>query len=200
MRLDDCQGEPVPGEAIPGPLQWDAHRPEPDAWDAWGGAHPAVAEAEVLQLLPEPGGADAERLAGPARDDPEPDAFQWARLFVMAVAPDAEAEPCTPDAGRSEERSCEVQEAAGVLAEWQAEAQPQAAAERRMPLRQGSAAAEQPQPGVQEEPDAAQWSGLQRARVDAAELPPEQLVESQAEAASQAFRPAQPAEPRPQAL
>ncbi len=71
-------------------------------WDAWADARRDAAE-DGSSARPD---VDAEKLAGLARDAPEPDAW-WrppALLARLVAALDAKA-PCTPDGARSAERS-----------------------------------------------------------------------------------------------
>ncbi len=97
--------EPVPEAAIPGRHPADAHQPEPDAWDALDGVHPAVGDAADLRWAP--ADADAEKLAVPARDDPALDAwFLLERLSVPQERSAWAAAPYTPDAVQSAEQSC----------------------------------------------------------------------------------------------
>ena len=107
VRPDGCPDELVPEVEAPDLLQSDEVRSEQSAWDASVGAHPDVVADAVRRLLALPVDEDAEKLAGPARDVPAPDALFLERLrgpLVLELR-DAAEELCKPDAGPSAGRS-----------------------------------------------------------------------------------------------
>lgn len=111
--LDEHRDELAPEAGPLAPHQEDADRSEPNAWDAWDGAHPdeaADADRQLPGLLAD---VDAGKLAVPGPDGPVQDAF-LALLPAQQVqaARDEAAVPCKRGADRSAAQSCAAQGAA----------------------------------------------------------------------------------------
>jgi hypothetical protein len=83
---------------------------EPNAWDASGGVHPAVAEDAARQLPAHLAGAGAGKSAVPELDGQVQDASQALLPALLAeAARDVAAVPCKPDEAPSAAQSCVAQ-------------------------------------------------------------------------------------------